>query len=50
MQDKFTIEQIKEALKQAEANLNFEEIDLNEIKNKKTDKQKTLKKEPKNDR
>lgn len=34
MQNKFTIEEIKKALKQAEANINFEEIDLKKIINK----------------
>ena len=47
MRDKFTIEEIKQALKQAEANLNFEEVDLNKLENKQTDKQKTLRKGPK---
>ena len=47
MQDKFTIEEIKKALKQAEANLNFEEIDIKELTKEKGGKQKMLRKEPK---
>ena len=47
MQDKFTIEEVKKALKQAEANLNFEEIDLKELSKEKKGNQKTLRKEPK---
>ena len=47
MQDKFTIDEIKKALKQSEANLNFEEIDVKELTKEKDGKQKMLRKEPK---
>ena len=48
MEKKFTDEEILKALEQADANLDFEDIDLKEIINENSN-QKTLKKEKKNE-
>ena len=47
MNDNFTDEDIKKALEQAEANMNFEEVELKEIEK---EKPKVLRKDLKNDR
>lgn len=44
MSEKYTKEEIKKALEQADANLNFEEVDLVELSKKETNS-KVLKKE-----
>ena len=45
MSEKYTKEEIKKALEQADANLNFEEVNLLDISKEKESNSKTLKKE-----
>ena len=47
MEDKFTDEEIKKALEQAEANMNFEEVIIPKLENNKT---KVLRKDLKDER
>ncbi len=46
MENKYTKEEIKKALEQADANISFEEVDINEFEKGKS---KVLRKENKND-